>query len=106
MAYQTYAEYNATGLEDFFLYPAGVVNVFIPLLLVTIFMVTLLGTFFGIGRLRGRGDFAGSFAVAGYVTFFFSAGMMLVDGLINNTTVGVCLAVSIIGTIILLLTRD
>ena len=104
-AYQTFTEFNQTGMAGLFLYPASVVDIFIPMVLFTMFVVILLATYFSQKRLTGRGDFFASFAVAGYFVAILSFLMSLVDGLINGATILTCLIVAVIGTIILLISK-
>ncbi len=102
MAYQTFAEYNRTGLEGLMTYPAEIVPSFTPLLLTVLFLVTLLGSYFAQKRLGGEGNFIASFAVAGYFIVIVAFLMSLVTGLINTATLSICIVVSIIGTVLLL----
>lgn len=103
MALQTIQEFNVTTLDGLFIYVMTISPVFVPIMLFSIFMVVALGTFFSQQRLTGRGDFAASFATAGWFVTIISAGILsLVSNLVNVTTLVVCVSVSIIGTIILL----
>lgn len=104
--YQTFQEYNQSDIAGLLTYPAHVVPLFIPLVLFALFSVTLLATYFSQLRLRGEGDFLGSFAVAGFFTAIISLLMTLVDGLITTTTISITLAISIIGIILLMIGRD
>lgn len=106
MAYQTFQEYNQTGLDGLFTYAASTVPSFIPLLLFALFSITLLATYFSQKRLTGRGDFISSFATSGYLTVIVAFFMSLVEGLINRATLIMTVAVAIIATILLLTSRD
>jgi len=103
MAYQTFQEYNQTDLTGLFTYPAKVVPAFTPLILFALFTISLLASYFSQKRLTGRGDFMGSFAVAGYFTAVIAFIMSLVPGLIDLITLVICIVVAIIGTILLLI---
>jgi len=106
--YQTFTEYNKTGMIALFQYPAQlelVEFIFTPLFLLTIFMIALLTTYFSQIRSKGTGDFFASFAAAGYFTVIVALIMSLADGLINSTTLVVTIAVSVIGTFILLISK-
>ncbi len=65
-----------------------------------------MATFFSQLRIRGEGDFMASFAVAGFFTAVISLLMTLVEGLITTTTISITIAISIIGVIGLLISRD
>lgn len=104
-AYQTFTEFNQTGMSAFFTYPASIVPLFIPLTLFSIFWITLLATYFSQRRLTTRGDFFASFAVAGWFVCILAFIMSLTEGLINGTTIMICLVVAVIGTILLLISQ-
>lgn len=104
--YQTFTEFNNTGLDGLFLYPAEVVPAFIPLVLFACFSIALLATYFSQKGLTGRGDFVSSFAVAGYFIAIISIVMTLTPNLINVGTLVICVSISILGTILLLISRD
>ena len=104
MAYRDYADWNQTGLDQLFVYAAnidhGVGIIFTGLLLFSVFMITLLGSYFSSKRF-GDGDFAASFATAGFLTFIIALVMTLIPGLINMATVIITLIVAIIGVLFL-----
>lgn len=102
MAYQTFSEYNQTDLAGLFTYPAQVVPQFIPMVLMAIFFITIMGTYFSQKRLTGRGDFFASFAVAGFFTAVIAFVMTLVENLINVQTLVIAASVALIGLILLL----
>lgn len=106
MAYQTITEYNATEITDVFVYTATVVPILIPLVLFAFFIIMLLGSFFAQKRLSGTSDFFASFAVAGYSTFVVSIVLSLADNLISTYIVVITLIVAVVGTVMLLLTRE
>ncbi len=107
-AYQTFTEFNETGMTGLWKYPAQlelVEFIFTPLLLITLFIIVLLTTYFSQVRLRGSGDFFASFASAGYFTIVFALVLSLIDGMINTTTLSIAIAVAVIGTLLLLISR-
>lgn len=106
MTFQTIDEFNVTGIEGLFLYAAEVVPIFIPLLLLAIFMITMLGTFFSQKRLTGSSDFLSSMTVASWITTIAAFILSLNEGLINITTISVAVAITAITTILLLVSDD
>lgn len=106
MTYQTMQQYNVTDLEGILTYTAQVVPIFIPMVLLSIFLIALGGTYFSQKRLTNKEDFMGSFAVAGYFTAIVSYIMMLIPDLINVLTVTVTTVVAIIGTMLLLINKE
>jgi len=103
-ALMTLTEYNRTGLVGLFTYSAETVPIFIPLLLVAIFTITFLASFFSQKRLFGNENFFGSISVAGWITFIITMVLSLIEGLIDKTTIGIVFVVAI-GSLILLLTQ-
>ncbi len=106
MAYQTFREFNSTGLEGFLTYPATVVPIFIPLLLFTFYIIIVLGVYFSQQRLRGTANIFAAFAVAGYATTILTFAMALIPDLINTLTMVVVISVAVIGTLMLLISRN
>ena len=104
MAYKDYASWNKTGLDQLFVYAANIDNgvgvIFVSLLLFSVFMITLLASYFSSKRF-GDGDFAASFAAAGFLTFIIALTMTLIPGFINMTTVVITLIVAIVGVLFL-----
>ena len=106
MTYQTFTEYNQTDLAGLLTYPASVVPQFIPLVLMAVFLITMMGSFFSQKRLTGRGDFLVSFSIAGFFTAVISFLMTLVEGLINLQTIVIISAIALIGIILLMINNN
>jgi len=104
-AWETFTEFNQTGMVALITYPASIWSGFIPLILFSFFMIALLGSHFASKRLRGRSNFWGSFTVAGYLTTVVSIVMSLIPGLVDLFTLSVVLTVTVIGTIFLFVTK-
>ncbi len=97
--YQTFEQFNNTqGLAGVFVYATTVVPAFTPLLLFTFFVILMFGSYIVPKNLTGKGDFAASFAVAGYVTTILALLMSLVDNLINIQTIIAFIVVAVLGT--------
>lgn len=103
MAYQTFAEYNQTGLAGLFTYPASILPIFIPLILFGLFCIVFMSSFFAQKRAATKGAFLNSFAASSYFVFVVAIVMSLVDNLINLQTLVVTLVISIVATLLLLL---
>lgn len=106
MAFETFNEFNKTGLDQLFVYSAKIVPSFIPLMLFSLFIITFFATFFTKQRLTGRGDAPSSFAASSFLITIIAVLMMLVDNLISTQTVVICFAVSLISVIWLYIARD
>jgi len=105
MAYNTFAEWNKTGLDQMFVYAADVVPLFIPFFLLSFFIIIVLASYFSSKRLSNDGDLAASFAVAGFSTFILALVMSLIPGLIPTTYVVIILAIAILGVLFLFFSK-
>lgn len=101
-AYQTFQEFNQTGLDGIMQYTAEVVPVFPALMLFSFFIIALLGSYFASKRLTGIGNFLASFAVAAYLSTIVSFVMALIPNFLNPEIVVITLVVSVIATMLLL----
>lgn len=95
-----------TGIDQMFVYVAGEVSVFVPLLLLTLFLIVFLGGLFAQQRREGSRDSAQWFAIAGFVTSTIALFMLLIEGLTNVFTVSVVVVVAIAGMTWFLFTKD
>ena len=105
MAYQTFAEWNKTGLDQMFAYAADTVPLFIPLFLFSFFIIITLASYFSSKRLSNDGDLAASFAVAGFSTVIIALVMSLIPGLIPTTYVVITIAVTVLGILFLFFSK-
>lgn len=104
--WQTFNQFNKTGLDGMLTYVAHVEPIFIPMVLFGFFIIVLVGSFYSSKRLSmGGGDFSVAFAVAGFTTFLVSLVMTLIDGLINPFTVIICLIVAMLGVLFLFFSK-
>ena len=102
---QTYAEFNKTGLDQLFVYAAQTIPVFSPMVLISFFAIVALATYFSSTRIRGDGDFAASFVVAGFMTVILSVIMSLIPGLMPTTYVVITFVVFMLGVLFLFLSH-
>ena len=94
------------GLDKLFIYVAGEVPIMIPLILFSFFMITLLGGFSSQVRREGKGDLPMWFSIAGYLTSILAMLMLLIDGLINLTTVLITLSITFAGVAWFFMSRN
>jgi len=107
MTYKTISDYNVSSPEQILAYVANTVDIFVPMLLFSLFIITLLGTYYAQQRgPTGRGRFMSSFAVAGYFTLIVAFFMSLIPNLINTIELVITFIVAIIGTAMLLFSED
>ena len=105
MAYETFSEWNKTGLDQMFVYAADVVPIFIPLFLFSFFIIITLASYFSSKRLSNDGDLAASFVVAGFATVILALVMSLIPGLIPTTYVVIIIAITVLGILFLFFSR-
>lgn len=101
MTYQTYAEFNQSGLTALFLYAASISPIFVSLMLFTLFIIVLMGTYFAQLRTQGYASLISSFIAAAFFQFIIAIMMTLTPGLINLTTLAVSFTVLVVAVIIL-----
>lgn len=102
MTFKDFNTVNASeGVQTLFVYSNEVTGgVFSAMLLMTIFVIILLGTFFSAKRIGGGdGNFPASFAVAGFITATVAIVMSFTEGLMNLTTLTVAIVISIMGVV-------
>lgn len=100
MPYKELTAYNTSEGPQVLLVAANeAAPMLTPLILLGFFLIVALGTYNSQRRFDAKGDFAASFAVAGYVTLGVAFVMSLIPGLVNTNVLVVLLAISIIGTI-------
>lgn len=105
-AYQTFRDFNQTGIEGLFKYSAEVTSVFIPMLFLVFFLILFFGIVFNTDRKTGRADYAGAFAVAGWVTAMLAYALDLITGVVNLLTMVVVTVVAIAGVAFLLFGKE
>ena len=95
------------GLQVLLVYANDVSNnVFVPLTLMSFFIIVFLGSYFATKRSGTKGDMAGSFAVASYVMTIIEFVMSLIPGLITPLYVVIAFSTSLLGTIWLFTSKD
>lgn len=107
MTYPTLDAINTTaGPHTLFIYANSVVPILTPLILFSIFIVALLGSYFSTLRLRGDANLSSSFAVAGFFVAVVSTFMSFIPGFVNLTTMVICYGVAMIGFLWLIFDKN
>lgn len=105
--YQTIDEINTSeGIHTLVAYSSSTVPIFIPLVLFSFFIVSLLGSFYIQKRAKGYGDFPSSFAISGFITSILAILFSFIPNLISTGTIVVCVGITILGVIWLFFSRD
>lgn len=106
MAYTPIENYNITGVDDVFVYLANNVPIFIPAMLIFIWISVTSLIYFGTRKFAGQGDFFAATSAAGYLTVVLATAMTLGFGFINWYTLGIIIGIFIFSTIFLLIRRS
>lgn len=96
MAFKTLEDVNSSdGFAQIFVYVNEVSDgLFSNLLLFSLFVVIAMSSYFASQRMRGRADFKVSLVVAGFVTSGAGLIMLLVDGLVSASSVGIVIVIT------------
>lgn len=101
MAYPSPTTINASkGFGEVLIYVNNVTNNWISnLFLIAIWIIILIGFY------KAKDDFTGALAVAGYGTFVVAL-LFWIGGFISGVAFGMTIAMTIIGTIVLLMDKE
>ena len=108
MAYKSITDYNmSAGLQVPFVYVNDVTGgLFIKLLLVSIWLIFSIGSYFIQKRSVGTGDFPMSLAVAGFVTSVIAILLRLIPNLVDGLSLAIVIIVTGISILYFLFSRD
>lgn len=100
MTYPSPSSFNASqGLGTIFSYVNNVTSEwFSRLILIAIYVIVLMGFY------KAKEDFTGAMAVAGFGTFVLAL-LFWVGGMVSGVTLGVSIAMAIIGVVVLLMDK-
>lgn len=90
---------GSQGIEAILLYEAGQIDIFMPMLLLFIYVVIATGGYMAQDRKEGRGNLAQWCAIAGLITSVASFILFLYNGLVNIETVVIVVVVTIISVV-------
>lgn len=101
MVYPSPTELNVSeGLGTILHYTNQVTNNWMSnMLIIGVYVIILMGFY------KAKDDFKGAMAVAGYGTFVVGL-LFWIGGFVSGITFGMCIGVSLIGTIVLLLDNN
>lgn len=104
--YKSITDYNMTGLDTPFIYVNDVTGgLFIKLLLVSVWLIFSVGSYFIQKKNIGSGDFPTSLAVAGFVITVLAI-LLRLAGLLDGLTLAICIIVAGISILYFLFSRD
>lgn len=83
-AIQTLEEWNKTGIDNVLLYVVSTDSLFLPMMLTGIFLIILIGTYFGTRKYAGQADFMASWAAASTAVTIISLFLQLVSGFMTT----------------------
>lgn len=95
MPYSLPDEFNQTGgLDQALQYVSGQVPTLFPMILVTVFLVIAISGYLSQERKTGRGNIAMWFSISGLITTTGAYMLFLMEGIINLTVLGICIAIT------------
>lgn len=103
MSYQTIDNISNANIGEILSFPSVNTPTFFPLILVAIFVVITMVSFFREIKREGRGNLMSSLAVSGFITTVIALSMSLL-GLIQREVVVMILVISLVFEVIFLLT--
>lgn len=108
MTYELISNRNMSeGLHVPFVYVNDITGgLFINLLLVAIWIIFVMGSYFIQKRGVGTGDFPQSLAVGSFVTLVLAIILRLVPGLVSGFALAVCVIVTALSVLFFLFSRD
>lgn len=104
--YLTLEEANVTSLDGTLVYVANAVPIFIPALIVFLWVTVGLLIYLGSRKLSGQADIFAAFSASGFLTVVLATIMTLAAGLINLWTLSVSFGIFIISLLFLLPKRS
>lgn len=99
-AYQTWEEFNKTGVDNILVYASQTVPVFIPFFLFVLFLIITMGTYYSTRKLGGEPDFFASATIGAFIVSITALLLTLKEGIINTYTL---MVICIITTIMFVL---
>lgn len=105
MAWATFNNSGQVGIDGLLIFSAQTVNVFIPMLLFSLFIIATIGSYLGNKRLFGKEDFWGSCVVASVFTTIVAFILSLLPGVISPIEIMICIAISAV-FIVIFMNRD
>lgn len=101
MAYASPSSINVTkGLTEIFSYVNTVTSEwFSRLILISIYVIVLMGFY------KAKEDFTGAMAVAGFGVFVLAL-LFWLGGMVSGVTLGISIAMAIIGVVVLLMDKQ
>ena len=108
MTYPLITSYNLSeGMHIPFVYVNQITGgIFINMLLISIWLIFAMGSYFMTKQRMGVGDFPQSIAVAGFVTTTFAFLLRMIPNLVSGGALIICFVISAISVVIFLFSRE
>jgi lysylphosphatidylglycerol synthetase-like protein (DUF2156 family) len=106
MVYETMENVNVTTLDGTLVYVANAVPVFIPALILFVWVTIGLTIYLGSRKLSGQADIFAAFSASGFMTVVLGTILTLVSGLANLWTISLSIAIFIVSVLLLLPRRN
>lgn len=106
MVYETIDTKNITGLDGVLSYVANAVPIFIPAMLLFLWLLFSLLIYFGTRKFAGQGDFFAGLSASGFLIAVLGTILTFSFGIINLYTLSVTIGIAIFSFIALFIRRN
>ena len=106
MTYNSIDSQNFTGLDSVLVYVANEVPIFIPAMLLLIWLMLSLLIYFGTRKFAGQGDFFAGLSASGFLVAVLGTIMTFSFGIINLYTLSVTIGIAIFSFVGLFIRRN
>lgn len=106
MAYTQISDVNITGIDQIIVYIANEVPIFVPFLLICIYLSIGLIIYFSSRKFSGQGDIFAAFTASGFFTAVLGTIMTFVFGIINIWTLTITILIVIVSFVLLMIKRS
>lgn len=97
---------NVTGVDDILIYLANAVPIFIPTLLIGLYLLISLLIYYGTRKYSGQGDVFAAFAASGFFVAVIGGIMSFAFGVINTSSLVISILLAIVSFILLMSKRN
>jgi hypothetical protein len=104
--YTTIDQLNITGIDGIFVYLAQNDPIFVPAMLIFIWLVVTLIIYFGSRRWQGNSDFFVASAAGGFFAFILAVMLTLTTGIIGLSSIIIMLAITGVSVIASMIKRN
>jgi len=106
VTYTEIGNVNITGFDEIIVYVATAVPIFIPAMLIAVFIMFTFAIYFGTRKFSGQADFWSAASAGGFVTTVIGTIFTFTAGIINKYTLSILTILFILSFVFLLPKRN